>query len=97
MFIKGMRILAEGTVTAIAAYSKAAELNPNHPYVHFNLANVLLRNKEYDRAINNYTIFLKKSKDMKLLIDAHIGKGNAFFELGKYDQAIEWLIMNHLN
>jgi tetratricopeptide (TPR) repeat protein len=89
-FLKGNAYSEKGDLAAaIAAYSKAEEFDPNNPIVNLNWANVLLRSKDYGGAVTKYNIVVEKSKDPRLLKDAHTGRGNAYFEQRNLDQAIE--------
>ncbi len=64
---------------------------PNDPRAYWNYGNSLLSISEYDKAIKQFTLFLKKSKsdDEKYL--AHIRLASAYISKGEPDKAIEQL------
>ena len=74
---------------AIEAYKEAARLNPKHRDVHLPLANALLQNGNFKEAIKKYDdLIIDPQQDKESKTYAYTGRGNAYFDLGKYQEAI---------
>ncbi len=71
--------------TAIAAYSKAIELSPEHvnAYLHRGFCHSLL--KEYAEAVADFTAVIEAKPEHS---QAYLSRGSALAKLGRHDEAI---------
>jgi serine/threonine-protein kinase len=70
---------------AIAAFTRALEVNRNHPLLHCNLGNAYSHKGEYDRAIRAYREAIRRRPDF---VDAHYNLAITLGLQGSLDEAI---------
>lgn len=78
----------ESKVRNVEISIKEAEENPDDPRVYFNLANSHFGTGVYERALEEYLIFLDRSGSDDEKYIAHQRLGSVYQALGKRDQAI---------
>ena len=76
---------------AIAAYERALALNPNNAATYGSLADTYRALGQYEKAIEFYDKAIRFSPRDPLLFAWYCHKGDAYFGLQQYDQAIEWV------
>jgi tetratricopeptide (TPR) repeat protein len=84
----GQALLVEAgdAAGAITQFRKAIELQPDHPFAHYNLGTVLLQQQQYEEAASHLRIALAGDPRN---IDARINLGQALTGLERTNEAIE--------
>src|SRR3989338_3734325 len=72
--------------SAIEAYTKAIQLDPNYADAYINRGNAYADKGQYDRAIEDYNRAIALDPN---LAQAYNNRGNAYKNKGQYDRAIE--------
>ena len=73
---------------ALNVYRDALVDQPDTPELHFNVANALFKNGDYEKALQEFDQVLK-TPDEKIRAQALYNKGNTFFQQQGFEQAIE--------
>ena|GEM_PF-3468837 len=82
---------AENYTLAIAAYNRAVENSRNFlPSLYQEKAVILARTGRWQEAINDFDLILRRSPN-KDNLEALLGKGIAFYQLGNFKEAEEYL------
>ncbi|MEO7210936.1 MAG: tetratricopeptide repeat protein [Chitinophagaceae bacterium] len=74
--------------TALGAYEKALQIDPNSIPGKFNLANAQYKQNQFENATANYLSILKNSSDHSILSKAWYNLGNSFIKQKKIQDAI---------
>jgi uncharacterized protein (TIGR02145 family) len=80
---------------AITEINKALKIDPEYHYAYYYLAEALRLNKEYDKAVSAYSKARTSAGNIEnendrtqVLYYIALGKGHAYYHLGKYDFAL---------
>lgn len=72
---------------SLKLFSDRLVKKPDNPMLHFNTGHNYYKMKEYDKAIESYSMAAVKSKDQKMEEKAYFNIGNSYFHSGKLEDA----------
>ncbi len=87
---KGNKIFEKGKYKkALKKYMDAQMENPESPVLHYNMGNVYYKQKQYNKAIEEYNKAIS-IKDSKSRAEIYYNSGNSHFKMNNYPQSIEF-------